>query len=276
MNINLQVDDSKVKSLLDAMQDYRTFIKADAGRAFIKAAREITFALHQEFRRQPPRPIEGRITAATAARGFRQNTLSRSYLSGFKSALRTLGGAKSGYFRIEKVGSAGRVIARPVQLGRRRKVILAGRKAKGQRGSLLTSLAQVDNQQQIPENWRRLNATALANVNSTGYRERAGIGGYLAAQFLTYKKVKAGKGTQRHTVLTKNNLLAGEVIAETDSEGNPEGFIIAGRLPGTARVAQKYGIVGKSFDGAVKNYRADMFALLAKRANRVAEEIRSA
>ena len=117
----------------------------------------------------------------------------------------------------------------------------------------------------MPADAVRLNVTALATARALGTRERAGLGGYLAAQFLTYRKIRQGKGPARHTVLTKNRLQAGEVIMETDDDGNLEKVLIVGRLPGTGRIAQKFGIVPKALETGATNFRTDMNVKIRER-----------
>lgn len=296
---------SGLRELISAMEDYRRDIKDDSEKALTKAARETTFAMYEGFREQPPRPIKGSITRAAVSRGYRLNTLSRSYLAGYSSALRILGGAKSGYFRIDT--GDGAPIASPVVLGKRGRIVRASRKYFRQRGSLLTGADQLagartrdrraltkflrtadrsestfENKRtqlrqnlsdtSLPANAKRLNLGALAALRALQIRERAAAGGYLAAQFLTYKKVKGtiAQRSQGIRVLTKNKLLAGEVVFETDNEGNVEKAIIVGRLPGTAAIAARHGIITRALSVAANTFRADMQKYLAARGQRLA------
>lgn len=120
----------------------------------------------------------------------------------------------------------------------------------------------------------QLNLGALAVVRAVNIREAAAAGGYLAAQFLTYKKMKSGPG--RHTMLTKNNVLAGEVIMEDDNDGNLEKIIINGRLPGTSRIVERFGIVPKAITEASRMYREDMRLRLERRTQRAFAKVRAA
>lgn len=289
------------EELMAAMRDYRVRVKDDVGRAMTKAAREVAFALHSEFRKQPPRPREGSITAAAKARGYRINSLSRSYLTGYASATRILGGNKSGYFRIIDVNGVPQAV--PIVLGKRGRIVRSSRKHFRQSGALLTNRAELSGARlrdlqsyrkfltradrskstfenrrtrhrqnisdtQIPDDAVSLNRGSLAAIRALQLREKAARGGYLAAQFLTYKKITRTINGQRQTFLTKNNLLAGEVIFETDNDGKLEFISVVGRLPGSARVAAKYGIVDRAITRAARDYVADTSKYLAERAER--------
>jgi len=297
----LNIQTPGLNELLDAVRDYRVRVKDDMGEALAKAGRLLTYSLHRGLRRQPPRPVEGAIETAATRRGFRLNPFSRSYLAGYSSALRTLGGAKSGYFRMVR-SAKGNLVAQPIVLGRQGRLVRAGRKATTQRGSLLTDRAQLSaarrrdiakykkflvgadrssatfgNRQtrfhqqiadtSLPENAVQLNVGALAAVRAINIREAAAAGGYLGAQFLTYKRMKAGPG--RHAFLTKNNVLAGEVVMEDDNNGALEKIIINGRLPGTARVLARTGLSQTAISEAAANYRVDIADRLARRAARL-------
>jgi hypothetical protein len=304
----ITVDARDFLLIKEAMAIYRREIRDDAGESLAKGGRLVTLALHRELRKQPPRPVEGSIEDAARTRGWKINSLSRSYLAGYSSALRTLGGAKSGYFRMVRTGK-GTLVAQPIVIGRQGRRVLAGRKNFRQRGSLLTDRRQLSAarlrdiakyrkflltadknystfagrqakfRQQIadtslPPDAVQLNLGALANVRAVNIREAAAAGGYLAAQFLTYKKMKSGPG--RHTMLTKNNVLAGEVIMEDDNDGNLEKIIINGRLPGTGRIVERFGIVPKAIGEGARLYRDDMRLRLERRAQRVFGKVRAA
>lgn len=304
----ITVDARDLLLMGDVMKEYRRDIKDDSGEALAKGGRLATLALHRELRKQPPRPIGGSIEDSARARGWRVNSLSRSYLAGYTSALRTLGGAKSGYFRMVRTGK-GTLIAQPIVIGRQGRRVLAGRKNFRQRGSLLTDRRQLSAarlrdiskyrrflttadrnnssfagrqakfRQQIadtalPPDAVQLNVGALATVRAVNIREAAGAGGYLAAQFLTYKKMKSGPG--RHTMLTKNNVLAGDVIMEDDNNGALEKIIINGRLPGTSKVLSRFSIVPKAIGEASRLYRSDMRQRLERRAQRISQKVRAA
>lgn len=272
MSTTLQIDTSALRPLIAAMGDFQTVMKTDGASALAHGARELTFALHQEFRRQPPRPFEGEITRSAEGRGWRVNSLSRSYLSGYTSALRTLGGNKSGYFRIVELN--GRIVAQPIVLGRKRKIVTAGRKGLS-RGSLLTSASELKDSSSLPGDAVRLNVGSLAVVRALGIRERAALGGYLALQFLTYKKMRVGRGAMRHRVLAKNNVLAGEVQSNTDADGNLTAILISGHLPGTLRVAQRFGILNRVGETAARNSRAYLVRSVAKRAQRLISGVKA-
>jgi hypothetical protein len=250
-----------------AMLEYRVRIRDDQAIAMSRAARQLARGLHEELRRVPPRPADGSILAAAKARGYRLNPLSRSYMSGYSSALRTFGANKSGYFRIEENNGIPRAV--PIVLGRKRKIVLAGRKNVFQRGALLTSRAEVADASTIPSDAVRLNVTALAAVRALQIRGRAGRGGYLAGQFLTWKRVKSTKSQPNVRQVMKNNITGGEVIFETDNDGALEKIIVVGRLPGTAKIAAKYGIIDRAASVAAVAMRRDMQDYLAKRANAV-------
>lgn len=298
-------------ALIAAMNDYRAQLGKSALQATAKASREATFALFEEFRQV--RPGQGQVAREAEARGFRMSYFTPSWDTGYKSARKILGGAKSGYFRINRSG--GSPTAEPIIVGRRGAVVTASRKnlstlsrnlatGKGPRGgSLLTDwrqlraarrkearayasfqrkygsgsngdtrghliakarLAKLQKGLDIPSDAVRLNVTALANLRAVNLRDRAGRGGYLAAQFLTYKKIKATQ--TRASFLTKNNLNAGEVIIEDYATG-PKAIVV-GRLPGTAKVAERHGIVPRALQRGANEFRRDMLKKIAERAAR--------
>jgi hypothetical protein len=255
------------------MGDFQTVLKKDASTALAHGARELTFALHQEYRRQPPRPREGTITTAAKTRGWSMNVLSRSYLAGYTSALRTLGGNNSGYFRIVKIGD--RIQAVPLVLGKKRRLIKSGRKHFRQRGALLTSASELNDSSSLPGDAVKLNVGSLAVVRALGIRERAALGGYLSVQWLTYKKIKVARNISRSRVLAKNNALAGEVIPKTAEDGNASAILISGYLPGTLRVAQRFGILNRVGEMAARNSRAYLSKTVARRAQRLISGVKS-
>jgi hypothetical protein len=286
------------------MREYRETIKDDQGVALAKGGREMTFALHKEFREQPPRPEDGEIESEAIKRGYKFNTLSRSYLAGFQSALRILGGAKSGLFRVTR-SAKGILVAQPIVLGKRGRIILASRKHFRQRGSLLTSVKQlapghrkalaayreflaktdrsdprfanrarnlrnnIVNTSLLPEGTVRLNATALAAVRTIAIRERAGRGGYLAAQFILFKKMRTTPS--RLAFYAKNNVMTGSVILASDGEGNVGSVTVRGYAPGTGRIAERNGIIDRAAERASIVWRADMLKKREERAKRFAE-----
>lgn len=272
--VSLKIDAAPLQKLVEVIKDYQVLTGKDQSQALRKAGREVGFAMFEETRKQPPRPIEGSITAGARIRGWRTNTLSRSYLKGFAAALGTLGGNKSGYFRL--INANGVVTAQPIVLGKKRRIVLAGRKNFRKRGSLLASASELIDPKSIPADAVRLNATALAVVRGYYIRERAARGGYMAAQWLTYKYVKVGKGAERKSVLAKNSQPIGEVVIETDNDGNAESILFAGRVPGTAAIAEKYGILNKAISTGADNYRRDMYDYATKRLANAVDKLKSA
>ncbi len=93
---------------------------------------------------------------------------------------------------------------------------------------------------------------------------------------MTYKFVKIGKGALRQRVLAKNNQQIGEVVIETDNEGNAESILFAGRVPGTARIAEKYDIINKAISRGADNYRKDMLDFVTKRLAAAVEKLKAA
>lgn len=294
--VTVQIDGAA--QLERAVQDYRALIKDDAGKALAKAARETTFAARKLFRASPPRPRKGSISAAAAARGFRLNSRSASYLTGMRSAEKILGGAKSGYFKVSD--SSGALTATPVIVGKAGRIVAAAKNPSKSRGQLLTDRAQLSgargkdlaayrklltqadrsaatferrrarvrrllDENRIPSGAVQLNRGALAALRAISLRESAARGGYLGAQFLTFRAVKGVGETQ---FSTKDKKLAGIVSIKGDADGDAISAQIAGYLPGTAKIAQREGIVSKALLEAARAYRADMVAKLRQRASR--------
>jgi hypothetical protein len=259
---NSTIEMQGAEALGQAMTDYVANTRFDMGRAITKAGRELAMALYQEFHDQPPRPKEGSITAAAKGRRWRMNSMSRSYLSGHTAAAALIGPGRSGYFRVVQAGD-GVLIAQPIILGARRKVVLAGRKGLS-RGSLLRSTDQLKDANSVPTDAVRLNIGSLAVIKALDIRERAGMGGYLSAQFLAYKKIRQGAGPQRQSVLMENNVKGGSITIAGDDKGNISATV-EGPLPGTMEVATRHGIAGKALNRAAESYRADMMVYLKRK-----------
>lgn len=282
--------------LAKAVADYRTLIKDDAGKALSKAARETAFAARQLFRAQPPRPRAGRITSEALGRGFRVNPQSASYLTGMRSAEKILGGAKSGYFQVSQGPGAIRIA--PVLIGRQGRIISSERKSSLKRGTLLTERLQISgartkdlaayrklltqadrsaanyekkrartrallDSNRIPAGAVQLNKGNLAVIRALSLRESAARGGYLGAQFLMFRAVR---GPGESVFRTRDKKLAGAVSIKADAEGNAAFAQIVGYLPGSAKIAQREGIINKALLEAARSYRADMQTKLAQRA----------
>jgi hypothetical protein len=185
--VQAKVDTSSLEKLQQVVGDYVELTGKDASVALQKAAREVDFAMFDQLRNQPPRPIRGSISAAARARGFTLNVNSDSYITGYQQAVAMLGGYKSGYFRISE--KDGVVSVAPVFLG------AAGRIFKGKPNKrstdhvLVTPETELDAKARagIPADAKELNLGALAVILGLKQREKAGSGGYMAAEFLTYK-----------------------------------------------------------------------------------------
>ena len=106
---------------------------------------------------------------------------------------------------------------------------------------------------------------AVAAVRALSLRESAARGGYLGAQFLTFRKVR-DIGVTDFT--TKDKKLAGTVTVSGDSEGDAISAQISGFLPGTAKIAARENIVPRALLAAARSYRADMVAKIQQRAAR--------
>ena len=249
--VTIQIDG--MQALERAVQDYRALIKDDAGKALGKGARLVALSLHRDFRNQPPRPVSGKIRRDAEARGFRLNTESRSYVTGLASARKILGSHKSGYFRV----SGGR--ATPIMLGPRGRMLRP--RSRSKRATLLTKPEQLRGQE-LPADAVRLNVSALAVLRAITLREKAGAGGYLASQFLTYRRVRSIGETQ---FSTKDRKLAGAVSVVADSEGDAVNAQITGFLEGSAYIADRHGVIPRSLNAAKITFENDVREAVLRR-----------
>ncbi len=280
-----------------AVEDFRALIKDDAGKALGKAARLTTLSLHRMFREHPPRPLRGSIKSAAQARGYRINPLSRSYLTGMSSALKILGENKSGYFQVSS--GSGSIRVTPVKIGKTGRVLKPGQ--NGGHGALLTNRAELSparrrdlasyrklltqanrgaktyearkarvrgylDTNQIPSGAVQLNVGALAAIRAISIRESAASGGYLAAQFLSYKGVRSIGRTEFRT---KDRKLASTVAIAADSEGDATSAIVSGYLAGSAKIAVREGIIPRAIAEAAKIYRQDIIDTINRRKARL-------
>lgn len=276
-----------------AVEDYRALIKDDAGKTLTKATRLTTISMGKLFHEQPPRPRAGEISNEARARGFRVNPQSRSYLTGRKSADKILGANKSGYFRISTVNGVTR--ADPVLLGAKGRILAAGK--KGQGAVLLTDRAQLVegrtrdlaayrklltsarrsknfearrarvrgalDANRIPDGAVQLNRGSLAIARAVALREKAARGGYLAAEFLTGKRVR-GPGVVEFK--TRDSKLAGAVEIKADPENDAIQGRISGFLEGAAKIADRENIISRGLELTAKTFRDDMIERLNRRA----------
>lgn len=249
--VTIQIDG--MEQLERAVQDFRALVKDDSGKILAKGARLVTLSLHREFRKSPPRPTKGRISAEAESRGFRLSRRSRSFVTGLASAKKILGSHKSGYFRI----SEGR--ATPILIGPRGKILRP--RSRSKRASLLTNVEQLKGKE-LPADAVQLNTQALATMRAINLREKAAAGGYLSSQFLSYKGVR-NIGESKFS--TKDRRLAGSVIVKADAEGDAVTAQITGFLEGGARIAQREGIINRSLAGGAAIMRQDMAEAINRR-----------
>ena len=289
------------------MKEYRRDIKDDSGEALAKGGRLATLALHRELRKQPPRPIGGSIEDSARARGWRVNSLSRSYPSGYTSALRTLGGRspaisawcgpgrhadrsanrdrspgapRAGWpeeFQAARLTSHGppplsAARLRDISKGRkflttadRNNSSFAGRQAKFRQQIADTAL---------PPDAVQLNVGALATVRAVNIREAAGAGGYLAAQFLTYKEDEVGPG--RHTMLTRTTCWPVTSSWRTTTTARSKRSLSTAGCPGPARYSAGSASCRRRSVKRAGCTCSDMRQRLERRAQRISQKVRAA
>lgn len=286
-------DETGLDELNRALKFWTDSLGRDAEGGLRKAARLVTMGLHNAFR-VGAAGRAAKITPAAEARGFTmadEGDAKARFDRSRKSAADTLGNSKIGYFRVRQTDTG--PVAIPVVLGRKGLIVRASRKNFRQRGELIDSLAKLresraniarkalgtrnlQSNAKAQERIRRqlaatvlpadavpLNVQALAVVRQLKTRGRAGRGSYLAAQFLTYKKLNGAKW-RRENFITKNNVEAGEVVAIPAANGGLEGIAIRGGLPGTAAVAQRIGAVDSAFRFAAGKFTGDIREKVAR------------
>ncbi len=292
--ITPQVDTEALADLNRAISFWTSSLGKDAEGGVRKAARLITLGLHRAFR-AGAEARAAKITPEAKQRGYTMadsGTAADRFDRSRKSAAATLGSSKSAFFRIQNTDTG--PVATPLVVGRKGVLVRASRKNFAQRGNLLSSLAQLEQARrniargalysprlqanlkkqarirkqlsatQLPADAVRLNVQSLAVVRQLKARGRAARGSYLAAQFLTYKKM-AGAQWRREGFITKNNVQAGEVAAIPGRNGGLAGVAIRGFLPGTADRAAKIGAADTAFRYASGQYQADIREQVAKR-----------
>lgn len=236
---NIQAD--SIAKLADVMDDYVRLTGKDASQALRKAGREVDFALYQEFRQQPPRPLKGSILAAARARGWTININSASYVTGYVAAQNMLGGIggyRTGYFRVSE--GNGRIVA---------ELVHAGPLGRGT---------------PKPAGTKRLNLGALAMIRALNLREKAGAGGYMSAEFLTFKKLTST--TDQAVFVAKDKQQIGDVAVATGAGGDAQRITISGRVENSGSIGAKYGLTDKAVARGAESYRTDMYAYVLKRA----------
>ena len=256
----IPIDPGKLESLTVSLDAWVSLVGSDRSKALIKAARLLDLGMHKAMRQSPPRPIGGRIMQEAKARGYTIGKSTASWKTGYSSAQRILGGNKSAFFRIVEVN--GRKIAQAVGVTAKGNVTYSKR-GKLRRGAQnLTTLSGQTKKPiiQIPSDWVRLNKQALAVNRALNIREKAAAGGYLASEFLTYRKISAK--TKYTQFITKDGVRVGSVSIYTDEAGNPQSVQIAADVPGIAEVAARNDSVNKAFDEAVATFNSDIIERL--------------
>jgi hypothetical protein len=247
-SLTATIDLTPIQRLTAVMDEYVDLTGKDQSKALRKAAREVDFALFTEFRQNPPRPTKGSITSAADSRGWTMNRASASFKTGMASALKILNGNKSGFFNISESG--GVITASPVMMGVSGRIL--SRKSK-RGGALVTQGASA------PAGAVRLNVQALAVIRALSLREKAGAGGYMSTQFLTFKKITQGTPVIAAGFVAKNKATTGTVV------GNDQRVIISGNVEHADSIAARGDIMNKAISRGADTYRADMYDYVVKR-----------
>jgi hypothetical protein len=249
--IGITVDTSALAALSQAMAEFAGVLGKDSSQTLRKAGRILDLRMYEEMRERPPRPTPGSIIGDIKAGGWRMNTASDSYKTGLAAARKMLGGAKSGFFRVNETLS--KIVADPVLVGTSGRILKAGR---GRRGSLVKDRAIA------PAGAVRLNVRALAMVRALNLREKAGKGGYMSIQFLTFRRITQGTAAINATFTARNKQQTGHV------EGDNQRIVISARVENTATIAARENAVNKSFLSAADLFRSDLIEQVTNRAKR--------
>ena len=263
----IPVDPGRLMNLNVALDAWVSLIASDRSAALVKAARLLDLGMQKAFRQSPPRPNAGKITREAVARGYKMAKNTASWITGLNQAKKMLGGAKSGFFRIVDKGD-GKKTAVAVGYTAKGRItyVKSGKLRRG--ANLLTSLSGQTKRPitQLPADVHRLNLQALATNRALTLREKAGAGGYISSEFLTYRKINAStKSTQ---FVTKDGVTVGAVTINTDDAGNPVSVVINANIPGVSEVAARTDAVNKGFDSAVETFSSDIISRLNSRFER--------
>ncbi len=273
--MNLAIDASQLKTLQNEMTRFAQVTGRSMEDVLAYEAKEIGWELYKESRKISPTP--SKILASAKTRSFRMGRRgdalapSRYGVSAAteRRAEALMEGQRSDYFNVSTDGD-GMVRLRRVRFSARKqlktrtklsRVLRGGRFGnRFSAGSLRAGqVARFELQQALNADARikPLNLGAVSAAVELMHRQRAAKGSTIAVQWLPRVWKRSKSSTVKNGPLVVNNR-SGFEMGRVDFLKGREGLNaieINGNVPGTAKVLNRHGIVGKVFSTRIRDRR---------------------
>ena len=282
--MTLKADTSQLARLNSEMRRFADATGKSMSNVLAYEAKEVGWGLYNQSRKHAPAPRKILTEAKTRSwrMGRRGDALAPARFGISAAALRRaealLGGEKSDFFKVTTTGD-GLIQIRRVRFAARRatktrtrltRVLRGGRfgnrfAAGSLRASQVSKFELGQAIRQSPE-IKRLNLGSVSAAVEVSLRQRAAKGSTIATQWLPRVWRRSKSSVVKTGPLIVNSRSGFEMGRVTfQNQGNSLVAVeIAGNVPGTAKVLNRYGILNKVLQGRIADRQRRTAAALAK------------